>query len=46
MRSVRECKERTYATSKNKRKHPDRLELNKFCPLKAATLSAQASLPK
>jgi large subunit ribosomal protein L33 len=27
-----ECKERTYATTKNKRKHPDRLELNKFCP--------------
>ena len=27
-----ECKERTYATTKNKRKHPDRLELNKYCP--------------
>lgn len=27
-----ECKERTYTTTKNKRKHPDRLELNKYCP--------------
>jgi large subunit ribosomal protein L33 len=27
-----ECRERTYATSKNRRNDPDRLELNKFCP--------------
>ena len=27
-----ECKERNYATSKNKRNDPDRLELRKFCP--------------
>jgi large subunit ribosomal protein L33 len=27
-----ECKERTYATSKNKRNDPDRLELKKYCP--------------
>jgi large subunit ribosomal protein L33 len=27
-----ECKGRTYSTTKNKRKHPERLELNKFCP--------------
>ena len=27
-----ECKERTYATTKNKRKHPDRLEMKKYCP--------------
>ena len=27
-----ECKERTYTTTKNKRTHPDRLELNKYCP--------------
>ena len=27
-----ECKERSYATSKNKRNDPDRLELNKYCP--------------
>ena len=27
-----ECKERTYATTKNKRQHPERLELNKYCP--------------
>lgn len=26
------CKERNYATSKNKRNNPDRLELKKFCP--------------
>ncbi|MPZ23929.1 MAG: 50S ribosomal protein L33 [Dehalococcoidia bacterium] len=27
-----ECRERTYATEKNKRNDPDRLELRKFCP--------------
>jgi len=27
-----ECKERTYSTTKNKRKHQERLELNKYCP--------------
>ena len=27
-----ECKERNYATSKNKRNDPNRLELRKFCP--------------
>ena len=27
-----ECKERNYHTTKNRRTHPDRLELNKFCP--------------
>ncbi|MBN2829639.1 MAG: 50S ribosomal protein L33 [Candidatus Cloacimonetes bacterium] len=27
-----ECKNRNYTTTKNKRKHPDRLELKKFCP--------------
>ena len=27
-----ECKERTYTTSKNKRKHQERLELKKYCP--------------
>lgn len=27
-----ECKERNYATTKNKRNDPDRLELRKFCP--------------
>jgi large subunit ribosomal protein L33 len=26
-----ECKERNYATTKNKRNDPDRLELRKFC---------------
>ncbi|CAM3479350.1 50S ribosomal protein L33 [Hydrogenibacillus schlegelii] len=26
-----ECKQRNYATTKNKRKHPDRLELRKYC---------------
>ncbi|MBO8172733.1 MAG: 50S ribosomal protein L33 [Bacillaceae bacterium] len=26
-----ECKQRNYTTSKNKRKHPDRLEMNKYC---------------
>lgn len=27
-----ECKERNYHTKKNKRKHPERLEYNKYCP--------------
>jgi len=27
-----ECKERTYSTTKNKRKTTERLELNKYCP--------------
>ncbi|WP_091837839.1 50S ribosomal protein L33 [Marininema halotolerans] len=27
-----DCKERNYATTKNKRKHPDRMEFRKFCP--------------
>lgn len=25
------CKRRNYATTKNKKTHPDRLELNKYC---------------
>ncbi|MDB5098686.1 MAG: ribosomal protein [Cyanobacteria bacterium RYN_339] len=25
------CKQRNYVTTKNKKTHPDRLELNKFC---------------
>ncbi len=28
-----ECKMENYLTKKNKRKHPDRIELNKFCPV-------------
>ena len=27
-----ECRQRNYATSKNRRNDPDRLELMKFCP--------------
>jgi large subunit ribosomal protein L33 len=27
-----ECRERNYATAKNRRNDPDRLELKKFCP--------------
>ena len=27
-----ECKERNYATTKNKRTHPERAEFKKFCP--------------
>ena len=27
-----ECKNRNYTTTKNKKKHPERLELRKFCP--------------
>ena len=27
-----DCKERNYITKKNRRNHPDRLELAKFCP--------------
>jgi len=27
------CKSRSYATMKNKKNDPDRLELNKFCPV-------------
>jgi len=26
-----ECKRRNYTTTKNKRKHPDRLEHSKYC---------------
>lgn len=26
------CNERNYATTKNSRNNPDRIELNKFCP--------------
>lgn len=26
------CKMRNYATTKNKKKNPDRLELRKYCP--------------
>ncbi|MCX7661702.1 MAG: 50S ribosomal protein L33 [Candidatus Omnitrophica bacterium] len=25
------CKNRNYTTTKNKKKHPEKLELNKFC---------------
>ncbi|MCD4828752.1 MAG: 50S ribosomal protein L33 [Candidatus Cloacimonetes bacterium] len=27
-----ECKSRNYSTTKNRRNHPGRLELKKFCP--------------
>jgi len=27
-----ECKHRNYITKKNRRNHPDRLEIKKFCP--------------
>jgi len=27
-----ECKNRNYTTTRNKRKHPNRMELKKFCP--------------
>jgi large subunit ribosomal protein L33 len=27
-----DCKERNYITEKNRRNHPDRIELAKFCP--------------
>ncbi|MCM8812796.1 MAG: 50S ribosomal protein L33 [Candidatus Omnitrophica bacterium] len=27
-----ECKRRNYQSTKNKKKHSDRLELKKFCP--------------
>jgi large subunit ribosomal protein L33 len=27
-----ECKERTYATTKNKKNDPSRLELRRYCP--------------
>ena len=26
------CKERNYTTTKNKKKHTERFELNKYCP--------------
>ncbi len=26
------CKRRNYMSTKNKRKHPDRVEFKKFCP--------------
>ncbi|NPV30106.1 MAG: 50S ribosomal protein L33 [Firmicutes bacterium] len=28
-----ECKNRNYATEKNKKKNPERLELKKYCPV-------------
>ena len=27
-----QCKERNYSTTKNKRKHPQRVEYTKYCP--------------
>ena len=27
-----ECKRRNYTTTKNKRKHPERVEVKKYCP--------------
>ncbi|HNX02557.1 MAG TPA: 50S ribosomal protein L33 [Candidatus Cloacimonas sp.] len=27
-----ECKNRNYTTTRNKRKHPNRMELKKYCP--------------
>lgn len=27
-----QCKHENYITKKNKRKHPDRIELKKYCP--------------
>ncbi len=27
-----DCKNRNYHTTKNKRKHPERMEIRKFCP--------------
>ncbi|HOH98011.1 MAG: 50S ribosomal protein L33 [Candidatus Cloacimonadaceae bacterium] len=27
-----DCKNRNYTTTRNKRKHPNRMELKKFCP--------------
>ena len=31
MLACTECKERNYATTKNKKNNPERIELNKFC---------------
>jgi len=30
--SCSECKRRNYNTMKNKKKHPERIELKKYCP--------------
>jgi large subunit ribosomal protein L33 len=30
--ACQDCKSRNYVTSKNRVKHPDRLELKKYCP--------------
>ncbi|MDP8205021.1 MAG: 50S ribosomal protein L33 [Candidatus Electryonea clarkiae] len=27
-----DCKQRNYTTTKNRRKHPERLEVKKYCP--------------
>jgi large subunit ribosomal protein L33 len=27
-----ECKQRNYTSTKNKRKHPERVEFSKYCP--------------
>ena len=29
--ACQECKQRNYTTTKNKRNHPDRMELKKYC---------------
>ncbi|RKY22973.1 MAG: 50S ribosomal protein L33 [Planctomycetota bacterium] len=31
--ACQECKSRNYYLSKNKKKHPERMELNKYCPV-------------
>jgi len=30
--ACKECRERNYSTTKNKRTHPDRIEQRKYCP--------------
>jgi len=30
--ACKECEERNYSTTKNKRLHPERIEYSKYCP--------------
>ncbi|UCF79051.1 MAG: 50S ribosomal protein L33 [Candidatus Eiseniibacteriota bacterium] len=37
------CKRRNYSSTKDKRKHPDRMELKKYCPFcRAHTLHKES----
>lgn len=41
-----ECKQRNYDTVKNKKNDPDRLEMNKYCPVFAESTRSTGKLNK